>query len=94
MKNISLIKVTFTVVSMAVVSSLVSANDLIPKNVPAMEVPSSSKVEFEQLDIDKDNLLSLVETEKYKTIYESFTKIDANDDASISKDEFKKFTKL
>lgn len=94
MKNISLIKVTFTVVSMAVASSLVSANDLMPKNAPNIEVPSPAIIQFDQLDINKDNLLSLVEAEKYKTVYESFTKIDSNDDASISKDEFTKFTEL
>jgi len=93
MKNISLIKVTFTVVSMAVASTLVSANELMPKDVANVEVPSSAKLQFEQLDIDKNNSISLVETEKYKTIYDSFTKIDSNDDATISRDEFTNFLK-
>ena len=93
MKNISLIKVTFTVVGMALASSLVSANDIIPKSKPVIEVPASTNIQFEQLDLDKNNLLSLVETTKHKMIHSAFTKIDLNDDATISKDEFDKFTK-
>lgn len=93
MKNISLIKVTFTVVGMALASSLVSANDLTPKNMPFVAVPTSTNIEFEQLDSDKNNLLSLVETESNVIIHSAFTKIDLNDDATISKDEFAKFTK-
>jgi hypothetical protein len=93
MKNISLVKVTFTVGIMAVASTLVSANELMPKDVPTLEVPLSAKLQFEQLDIDKNDSISLVETEKHKTIYNSFTKIDSNDDATISRDEFTNFIK-
>lgn len=93
MKNISLIKVTFAVVATALVSSLVSAKDVEQKNILTIAAPASTSIQFEQLDFDKNNLLSLVETEKNKLIHDSFTKIDSNDDATISKDELVKFIK-
>jgi hypothetical protein len=91
MKNISLIKVTFAVVVTALTSSLVSATDVIPEIAPALATHSTINVQFEQLDADKDSLLSLVETEKSKLIHIAFTKIDSNSDATISKDEFAKY---
>ncbi len=91
MKNISLIKVTFAVVATALASSLVSAKDVIPKSIPAITTPASTNIKFEQLDLDKNSLLSLVETEKYKMIHDAFTTIDSNSDATISKDEFVKY---
>lgn len=93
MKNISLIKVTFVVVASALASSLVSAKDVVPKSIPAITKPSTTNFQFEQLDVDKNNSLSLVEVEKHKLIHDSFTKIDSNNDATISKDELKKFIK-
>jgi len=91
MKNISLIKVTFAVVATALASSLVSAKDVIPKNIPAITTPVSTIIKFEQIDLDKNSLLSLVETEEYKMIHDAFTTIDSNSDATISKDEFAKY---
>lgn len=93
MKNISLIKVTFAVMATALASSLVSAEDILPKDIPALATPASIDIQFEQLDSDKNNLLSLVETEKNKLIHDAFTEIDLNDDATISKDEFAAFIK-
>jgi hypothetical protein len=93
MKNISLIKVTSVVVATALASSLVSAKDVVPESIPAIKTPSTTNFKFEQLDVDENNSLSLVETEKYKLIHDSFTKIDSNNDATISKDELKKFIK-
>lgn len=93
MKNISLVKVTFAVVVTALASSLVSAKDVIPTNLPAIETPASATINFDQLDSDKNSLLTLVETEKNQLIHDSFTKIDSNDDATISKDEFAEFIK-
>jgi len=91
MKNISLIKVTFAVVATALASSLVSAKDIIPKSIPAITTPAPTNIKFEQLDLDKNNLLSLVETEEYKMIHDAFTTIDSNSDATISRDEFAKY---
>jgi hypothetical protein len=91
MKNISLIKVTFAVIATALASSLVSAKDVIPKNIPAITTPASTNIKFEQLDLDKNSLLSLVETEESKIIHDAFTAIDSNSDATISKDEFAKY---
>lgn len=93
MKHISLVKVTFAVVATALASSLVSAKDVIPTNLPAIETPASATINFDQLDSDKNSLLTLVETEKNQLIHDSFTKIDSNDDATISKDEFAEFIK-
>jgi hypothetical protein len=91
MKNISLIKVTFAVVVTALASSLVSAKDVIPEIIPALATTASANVQFEQLDLDKNSLLSLVETQKIKLIHTAFTKIDSNSDATISKDEFARY---
>lgn len=93
MKNISLVKVTFAVVAAALASSLVSAKDAISENIPAIVTPASATIHFDQLDSDKNSLLTLVETEKHKLIHDSFTKIDSNNDATISKDEFAEFIK-
>jgi Ca2+-binding EF-hand superfamily protein len=93
MKNISLVQVTFVVVVMAIASSLANAEDVMPKNIPEIETPESSNIEFDQLDLDKNNLISLVETEKHKLIHDAFTKIDSNSDATISKDELAEFIK-
>lgn len=88
MKNISLIKVTFAVVATALASSLVSAEDVMPKSIAA-----TTSTLFEQLDTDKNGLLSLVETEGHKQIHAAFTKIDSNDDATISKNELAGYIK-
>lgn len=121
MKNISLIKVTFTVVTMALGSSLVSAKDAIAEetiveNTPTIEAPVSPKtpsnietktfispestaeieksaslstmIKFEELDLDKNNSLSLVEAEGNSHLHAAFTEIDMNSDATISRDEF------
>lgn len=64
MKNISLLKVTFIVVVTALASSFVSAKDVMPEAIPTLATPLSTNVQFEQLDLDKNSLLSLVETEK------------------------------
>jgi hypothetical protein len=91
MKNISLVKVTFAVIATALASSLVSAKDVVPKSIPAIETPATTNIQFEQLDSDKNSLLSLAETEQNKLIHGAFTKIDSNDDAAISKDEFTQY---
>jgi hypothetical protein len=92
MRNISLIKVTFAVITAALVSSIVSAKDAMPKNIADIETPALTNIKFEQLDLDKNNAITLVETEKHKLIHDAFTQIDVNSDATISKDEFDKFT--
>lgn len=91
MKNISLIKVTFVVVAAALASPLVSAKDAIPESITTIESPAIQSIQFEQLDLDKNGLLNLSETETNKLVHDAFTKIDSNGDATISKDEFAKF---
>lgn len=88
MKNISLTKVTFIVVITALASSLVSAKDVMPQNIPAIATTTSVNAQFEQLDSDKNNLLSIQETEDNELIHDAFTTIDSNSDATISKNEF------
>lgn len=92
MRNISLIKVTFAVITAALVSPIVSAKDAMPKNIADIETNALTNIKFEQLDLDKNNVITLVETEKHKLIHDAFTQIDVNSDATISKDEFDKFT--
>ncbi|MBL4899372.1 MAG: EF-hand domain-containing protein [Colwellia sp.] len=91
MKNMSLIKVTFAVVATALASSLVSAKDVMPTSTPTIATPAPTNIQFEQLDLDNNSLLSLAETENYKLIHDVFTTIDLNSDATISKDEFAKY---
>ena len=88
MKNISLTKVTFIVAMTTLASSLVSAKDVLPQNIPAIASTASVNTQFEQLDSDKDNLLSLDEAKASKIIHDAFTKIDTNSDTTITKDEF------
>lgn len=91
MKNISLIKVTFVVIATALASPLVSAEDVMPKVVEIIPPSAAKNIQFDELDLDKNGLLSLIETEKHKEIHDAFTKIDLNSDATISKDEFIKY---
>ncbi len=91
MKNISLIKVTLVVVATALASSLVSAKDVVAESISVIKPSAASIIQFEQLDLDKNSLLSLVETEKNTLIHDAFTTIDLNSDATISKDEFAKY---
>jgi hypothetical protein len=88
MKNISLIKVTFAVITATLISSIVSAKDTMPTNIAE---PLLTSIKFEQLDLDKNNVVTLVEAEKHKLIHDAFIEIDVNSDATISKDEFAKF---
>jgi Ca2+-binding EF-hand superfamily protein len=91
MKNISLIKVTFAVVATALASSLVSAKDVVAESISVIKPSEANIIQFEQLDLDENSLLSLIETEKNKLIHDAFTTIDLNSDATISKDEFAKY---
>ncbi len=93
MKHLSLLKITLTVVVMAVTAPLVNADEATPKNLATIMASSSTSNQFEQLDLNKDNSLSLVETEEYKQIHDAFTQIDLNNDAAISKEELEKFIK-
>jgi hypothetical protein len=76
MKNISLIKVTFAVVVTALGSSLVSATDVVPEIAPALAISTIINIQFKRLDVNKDSLLSLLETQNSKLILIAFTKID------------------
>jgi hypothetical protein len=91
MGNMSLIEVTFAVVVTALVSSTVSATNIMPEIAPALATITSETIQFEQFDLNKNGLLSLAETEKNELIHTVFTKIDSNSDATISKDEFTKY---
>ena len=88
MKNISLTKVTLIVVITTLASSLVSAKDVLSQKIPAIAPTASVNTQFEQLDSDKDNFLSLEEAKVSKIIHDTFTKIDTNSDTTISKGEF------
>ncbi len=93
MKNISLLKITLTVVVLAATAPLVNADEATPKNLATIMAATSTNNQFEQLDLNKDDSLSLIETKEQKQIHDAFTKIDLNNDAAISKEELEKFIK-
>ena len=88
MKNISFTKVSFILAMTTLAPSLVSAKDILTQNIPTLASTASVNTQFEQLDSDKDNLLSLEEAKANKIIHDAFTKIDTNSDTTISKNEF------
>ena len=91
MGNMSLIKVAFAVVVTTLASSIVRATNIMPEIAPTLATITSANIQFQQLDLDKNSLLSLAETEKSELILVAFTKIDPNSDDTISKDEFTKY---
>jgi hypothetical protein len=92
MKNMSLKKVSITVVVASLASNFVFANNDISKVLTKVEKPSSS---FSQLvanyDADKNNTLSADELANNDTLSKIFKKVDANGDKEISEQEFNQY---
>lgn len=92
MNNISLKKLSITVVVASLASNLVFAGNDINKVLPKVEKPSSS---FSQLvasyDADKSNTLSADELAKNDTLSKVFAKVDVNGDKQISEKEFNQY---
>ena len=92
MKNMSLKKISITVVVASLASNFVFAHNDISKVLTKVEKPSSS---FSQLvanyDVDKNNTLSADELAKNDTLSKIFKKVDANGDKQISEQEFNQY---
>lgn len=92
MKNISLIKLSITVVVASLASNLVFANNEMKETLPKVEQPVSS---FSQLishyDVDKNNTLSLEELAKNHNLTKFFSQLDANGDKQLSEQEFNQY---
>lgn len=93
MKAIHLIKVTSAIVVSALLPLVVSATENMQIKQVATDLPATSQVQFSQLDLNKNGLLSEAEVATDKLLHESFSKVDINADASISKDEYSAFIK-
>ena len=92
MKNISLKKLSITVVVASLASNLVFANNDMGKALEKVEQPMSS---FSQLitdyDTDKNNTLSAKELAKNEKLTKVFAQLDANGDKEVSEQEFNQF---
>ena len=92
MKNISLKKLSITVVVASLASHLVFANNDMGKALAKVEQPMSS---FSQLitdyDTDKNNTLSAKELAKNEKLTKVFAQLDANGDKEVSEQEFNQF---
>ncbi len=92
MKNISLKKLSISVVLASLASNLVFANNDMSKALAKVEQPMSS---FAQLitdyDADKSNTLSAKELAKNEKLTKVFAQLDANGDKEVSEQEFNLF---
>lgn len=93
MKNISLKKLSITVVVASLASNLVFANSDINSVTPKIVKPATSS--FSQLvanyDADKSNTLSAEELAKNDVLSKIFAKVDANGDKQINEKEFNQY---
>jgi hypothetical protein len=89
MNNLSLKKLSITVVLASLASNLVFASNDVTKALPKMAEPASP---FSQLitdyDADKSNTLSAKELAKNAKLAKSFDKLDANGDKELTEKEF------
>jgi Ca2+-binding EF-hand superfamily protein len=92
MNNISLKKLSITVVVASLASNIAFANNDISKVMPKVE---KSSLSFSQLvasyDADKNNTLSANELAKNDKLSKVFAKVDANGDKQISEQEFNQY---
>ena len=93
MNNISLKKVTLAVFVTTLISTYVSADDVVEKSLKVTKPIAAHKIDFAQFDLDKDGVLTQAETKANKHLNDAFAKVDSNGDAVISKDEFDAFVK-
>lgn len=100
MKNVSLFKVSAMVVSIALVSSYVNANEKVSETMENVQAGVTEMTEtatqqsfptlLAALDSDNDSMLSEAEVsvEHSQFLQEEFSKIDANQDKNIDEEEF------
>ena len=93
MNNISLKQLTLAVIATALISTYVSADDAVEKTTAIAKSTATHKIDFQQIDTDKDGAISQVEAKVNQFLNDSFAKVDTNGDAVISKDEFDAFVK-
>jgi len=89
MNNLSLKKLSITVIVASLASSIVFANNDVSKALPKMTEPTAS---FSQLitdyDTDKSNTLSAKEVESDDKLSKIFAKLDINGDKEVNEKEF------
>ena len=97
MKNVSLVKVSAMVFSVALASSFVNADDKVSKtmenaqaNAAEVEKQQTFPALLESLDTNNDAMLSEAEVsvEHSQFLQEEFAKIDTNQDKNIDEEEF------
>jgi len=92
MNNISLKKLSITVIVASLASNLVFANNDVSKTLPKMAEPTSS---FSQLitdyDADESNSLSAKELADNDKLTAIFAKLDVNGDKEINEKEFNQY---
>jgi len=92
MNNMSLKKLSITVVVASLASNLAFANNDISKTTLKVAEPTFS---FSQLvtdyDVDKSNSLSANELAKNETLTKVFVQLDSNGDTEINEEEFNQY---
>ena len=92
MNNISLKKLSITVIVASLASNLVFANNDVSKALPKMAEPTSS---FSQLvtdyDTDQSTTLSAAELVKNDKLTKIFAQLDTNGDKEINEKEFNQY---
>ncbi|MBA6341795.1 hypothetical protein H4J59_12445 [Colwellia sp. MB02u-10] len=92
MNNMSLKKLSITVVVASLASNLAFANNDVTKTTLKVAEPTSS---FSQLvtdyDVDKSNSLSANELAKNETLTKVFVQLDINGDTEINEEEFNQY---
>ena len=92
MNNISLKKLSITVVVASLASNLAFANNDVTKTTVKV---AESTTPFSQLvtdyDVDKNNSLSAKELAKNETLTKVFVQLDINGDTEINEEEFNQY---
>jgi hypothetical protein len=92
MNNMSLKKLSITVVVVSLASNLAFANNDVAKTTLKVAEPTAT---FSQLvtdyDVDKSNSLSANELAKNETLTKVFVQLDSNGDTEINEEEFNQY---
>ncbi|TWX68928.1 hypothetical protein [Colwellia sp. C1TZA3] len=92
MNNISLKKLSITVVVASIASNFAFANNHVIKATPKVAEPTSS---FSQLvvdyDVDKSNSLNATELAENEILTKVFVQLDINGDTEINEEEFNQY---
>lgn len=91
MNNISLKRLSITVVVASLASNIVFANNDISTVLTKAEKPSSFAKLISKYDSDKSNTLSAKELANNDKLSKDFAKVDVNGDKQISEKEFNNY---